>query len=127
MGHEGLHYGDALVKRSPLRKRNPKRRARLFAEDFHSKDFVEWIHGWACANCGITGYSEAAHTRSRGAGGKASDIIPLCGNHHGIEGCHSKYDRHAEEIAEYRDCLRRQAKNYWTDFQATQRSEDDAA
>jgi hypothetical protein len=49
----------------------------------------------------VQGFSEAAHVRSRGAGGKASDLVPLCGPkpagyYCGVQfterGCHQTFD-----------------------------------
>ena len=90
--------GEQEVKRSPLKKRNAKRQARAFSEDFGSPERVTWIQAQPCAICGRTP-SECAHVRasitavlciaspislrrSRGAGGKAADIVPLCSAHH---------------------------------------------
>lgn len=77
-----LNKGDAQLSReTPLAKRNPERKARLFEEQFGSVAFVKWVRLQECAVCG-SWPSEAAHATSRGAGGKADDILPLCPVHH---------------------------------------------
>lgn len=77
-----LARGDAeLSRETPLRKRNPERRERLFEEQFGSVARVRWFQMQECAACG--GWpSECAHVTSRGAGGKAEDCIPLCRDCH---------------------------------------------
>jgi hypothetical protein len=70
-----------LSRETPLRKRNPERKARLFDEQFGSVARVRWFQMQECAAC--HGWpSECAHVRSRGAGGKAEDCIPLCKDCH---------------------------------------------
>jgi hypothetical protein len=71
------------VKRvsKPLPAVNRKRKAKLTARQFG--DHAEYIRSLPCvcrgADCGP---SEAAHVRSRGAGGTAADLVPLCRRHH---------------------------------------------
>lgn len=54
-----------------------------------------------CVNCGIDGYSQAAHANGleygKGMGMKASDdaIFPLCADRPGIVGCHTLFDQGA--------------------------------
>jgi hypothetical protein len=47
-----------------------------------------------CINCGVEGYSQAAHGPAAGKGLKASDdlLFPLCTVRVGVNGCHEKYD-----------------------------------
>lgn len=85
-----------LVRRTPLkpgveelrrnveiRKRNAKRAAARFDDSFGSVARVRWVQMQPCLACG--GWpSECAHVKSRGAGGKAEDTIPLC------HACHAK-------------------------------------
>jgi hypothetical protein len=89
------------MKRSALKPKNARRKKARFESDFGGAEYLAAIKAMPCAICGVSGFSEAAHVRSRGAGGKASDLVPLCGPHHGgfwddmqiIEpGCHSKFD-----------------------------------
>ena len=54
-----------------------------------------------CVQCGIEGYTQAAHsnqiTNGKGMGLKADDraIFPLCADRPGVRGCHSLYDQGA--------------------------------
>ena len=51
-----------------------------------------------CKNCGIVGYSQAAHVNTgKGTGTKASDLdcFPLCCDRPGVRGCHSLFDQGA--------------------------------
>lgn len=90
------------MKKVPLKKRNVRRAKEAFTEAFGEKG--SWVRGFSCAigvygrNPGeCDGLIEAAHVRSRGAGGAAKDIIPLCTRHHreqhdaGIRTTESKY------------------------------------
>ena len=59
--------------------------------------YVEWMHNFGCAICGWRPV-EAAHVRSRGAGGDdVGNIVPLCAAHHreqhtrGIKTFQTKY------------------------------------
>ena len=80
-----LSRGEAeLVRRTPLKKRNDARRDRLFREQFGSEALVKWVRMQCCVVCGCWP-SEAAHATSRGAGGKAKDILPLCPWHHTVQ------------------------------------------
>lgn len=85
-----------------LRKENPERRERLFEEAFGGEERVRWVASMACGICGVTGWTENAHVRSRGAGGKACDIVPLCGSRTErgvmVEGCHSVLDTHPWDL-----------------------------
>ena len=94
------------MRRTPLKRQgkprpvNRKRKAREFARAYGSTARVEFVKALPCANCGIVGYSQNAHTENGGAGRKGpyTSIIPLCGPH-GFpgfiyEGCHARWDRH---------------------------------
>jgi len=84
-----------LRRKTPLKKRNEKRRARLFDEQFGSVAFVKWVRLQECSVPGCGGWPcEAAHVVSRGAGGTAEDIIPLCHEHH-----REQHDRGVETFA----------------------------
>lgn len=114
----------SLVARSlkPIPKVNKKRKERLFREDFHSVEYVRWIQGWPCALCRVGGYSIAEHTKTRGAGGKYSDLIPLCesrqlGTRWAVEGCHEKRHRGDEELLAAQMWLRSIAAHYWIAFE----------
>lgn len=105
-----------FLKRSPLKKVNRERRKRLFEEDFGSKEYLAFIHSLPCAVCNEYGWTQAAHTKSRGAGGKVDDVAPLCGNRLGITGCHARYDDHDPEVRQYELMLRSLAKQLRADW-----------
>lgn len=68
--------------RTTLPRRNPERAARRFAVQFGSAERVEWLHGFPCCACGHRGEIHAHHVVSRGAGGTADDMVPLCATCH---------------------------------------------
>jgi hypothetical protein len=70
-----------LNRRTPLKKANAKRKRARFARAYGSGDNVARVQSMACIVCNRTP-SEAAHVRSRGAGGTWRDIVPLCRDHH---------------------------------------------
>lgn len=70
-----------LHRNTPLKASNPKRKRQRFARAYGSSDNVERIQAMPCVICGRSP-SEAAHVRSRGAGGTWRDIVPLCRDHH---------------------------------------------
>jgi hypothetical protein len=72
------------MKRSQIRKVNPKRKRARFEAAYGSQANVERIRALPCVICGRTP-SEAAHVRSRGAGGTWRDIVPLCTTHHRMQ------------------------------------------
>jgi hypothetical protein len=106
-----------IARHARLRPINPERRAKLFKKHYDSKEYVEHLHAMPCAICGEYGWTEAAHTKSRGAGGKASDLVPLCGNHLGMVGCHQLFDSHDEEVEQHRPRLVAMAKELWNAWQ----------
>jgi RNase P subunit RPR2 len=69
------------MKRSPIKRSNPARKRKRFAEAFGSRERVEAIRRTPCVVCGVVP-SENAHVRSRGAGGTWQDVVPLCRDHH---------------------------------------------
>lgn len=71
-----------LERRTRLRRANPERRARLHAKQFGAK--AEWIRSLGCLRCGWRP-CDAAHARSRGAGGTAEHLVPLCWWCHGMQ------------------------------------------
>jgi len=60
---------------------NAKRRARLYLEQFAGPidgyDHAAAIRAMPCCATGILGPSEPHHVKSRGAGGKWTDLVPL--------------------------------------------------
>ena len=76
-----------LKRRTGIRKVNRKRKAARFAKNFGEK--AAWIREMPCAVtvCQYREYSwtEAAHVKSRGAGGSSAHLAPLCAVHHGLQ------------------------------------------
>ena len=69
------------MKRTRIRSRNPARLKRLREAQYGPH--ADRIRSLPCLigrDC--HGTVEAAHVRSRGAGGKSSDLVPLCRGHH---------------------------------------------
>lgn len=63
---------------------------------------------YPCKNCGISGYSQAAHPNTgKGMGTKTDDRLcfPLCADRPGEQGCHPKFDQHAMFPKEVRQRL----------------------
>jgi hypothetical protein len=90
-----------MLKRVPCKKLgSAEKRARKFRLHYHSKQYVLYIHAMPCAECGVEGYSEAAHVISRGAGGEAKHLVPLCRNRFDIVGCHPTFDERRWELPE---------------------------
>ena len=89
----------AILRRTPLRKANPERRARLYARNFG--DHADTIRSMPCLVPGCQQRVEACHARARGMGGaKGSwrDLVPLCREHHIEAGEHRTTQRHAFEL-----------------------------
>lgn len=56
------------------------------------------VAAYPCKNCGIWGYSQAAHPNAgKGMGMKTDDRLcfPLCCDRPGVRGCHSAFDQGA--------------------------------
>jgi hypothetical protein len=107
------------VKRSPLKRgkpmraKNPKRAKQRQQVAFGEK--AEWIRTLRCVvgeayHCSLLHVAgrqpaEAAHVKSRGAGGRAEHLIPLCVLHHheqhtlGISTFAEKYGIDLTELA----------------------------
>tara|TARA_R110000868_G_scaffold50475_1_gene161297 strand:+ start:507 stop:833 length:327 start_codon:yes stop_codon:yes gene_type:complete len=61
-----------------------------------SPSYRRWVASTACRNCGIEGYSQAAHpNQGRGLGQKTDDrlVFALCCTRPGILGCHAEHDQ----------------------------------
>jgi len=71
--------------RAPLNKVNRERKARVNATTF--SDQSRLVRTLPCCACGKRPPSDPAHERSRGAGGKDRDCVPLCS---GVHGCHRR-------------------------------------
>lgn len=70
-----LAPGPGPERKTRVRKRNPERQARLAEEQFG--DHARWVRTLRCCVCG-TRPTVAHHTKTRGAGGKADALVPLC-------------------------------------------------
>lgn len=97
-----LKRGADMRRRKRIRARNPERAERLFERNYLSEEFVTWIHSLACVVSGSGGSSwdpiVAAHVRSKGAGGRWSDIVPMLRSLHdelhqiGVRSFEKKYE-----------------------------------
>lgn len=60
-----------------------------------SDPYRRLVAGLPCKNCGIQGYSQAAHVPPDGKGIKQDDRLtfPLCCTRPGINGCHVDFDQ----------------------------------
>ena len=104
-----------LKRTKPMKRVNAARKRKAFIEDFGGKEYLEVIHSMPCAVCDAPcEWTEAAHLTSRGAGGKADVIVPLCGSRFGELGCHAKYDLRDSELRDHEPRLRRLAKRLWS-------------
>jgi hypothetical protein len=73
-----------MPKRSPVRKRNPKRQRSEFARAYGSKERAEWVRSLRCVVRGCLGASENVHIATGGVSRKADAerIVPMCRLHH---------------------------------------------
>ena len=111
-----LSRGKPLKRRTPINPANKKRRAARRAVTFGERGAL--VRGMPClckaygaiwSGSACDGAIEAAHVRSRGAGGTRRDLVPLCERHHreqhqrGIESFSTRYSlnlpEHAARIA----------------------------
>lgn len=108
------------IKRKPVARRSgkPKRFASL-----RSPEYCAWIRSLSCVllwrtdpgRDGCCGRTEAAHVKSRGAGGAdVGNVVPLCVRHHreqhaiGIKSFERKYTLSlAEQALGYKDMWHR--------------------
>lgn len=77
------------LRRTPLRRVNPERRAKLREIQFGTHG--PRIEALRCAVCAALPRVEPAHVKSCGAGGEWRDIVPLCAR------CH-RFDQHQRGI-----------------------------
>lgn len=66
-------------------------------EPVRSEAYRRLVAAYPCKNCGIAGYSQAAHPNTgKGMGLKTDDRLcfPLCSDRPGVEGCHPKFDQY---------------------------------
>jgi hypothetical protein len=118
------------VRKTRPKSRNLQRKRRLFEENFGGESYLAFIHSLPCDVCGADPlFTEAAHLTARGAGGKASDIAPLCRRRPyfplwAIEaGCHQRYDEHDPLIRKHEKRLRKLAVERWQNFSQSHRKQ----
>ena len=100
----GTSAGQALTAiktRAPLRASTyaaPTEPAAPIAKapPVRSEAYRRAVASLPCINCGIQGYSQAAHLPPEAKGMKQSDLLtfPLCRTRVGIPGCHQDYDQY---------------------------------
>ena len=106
----------AARKRSRIKSRNHKRMKRLREEQFGGA-YRDYIVSLPCDICGDPNHSEPAHLKSRGSGGKACDLAPLCGPQGIFAGCHRIYDEHCWTLPHgTEERLKTIAAQRWQDF-----------
>lgn len=66
------------------------------AEPTRDERYRRLVAALPCSNCGIEGYSQAAHGPTLGARIKADDreTFPLCADRPGVKGCHARFDQY---------------------------------
>lgn len=92
-----------IKRKTPLKVQNITRKAALFKRNYGSKAVVTWLHNQPCVvpDC-VNLDIEAAHVKSRGAGGTWEDLVPLCRWHHeeqGAKGINTFQLRHGISLA----------------------------
>ena len=81
-----------LKRKTPVRKVNAVRRAKMFQRNFDGGiGHSTWIRAHKCILCETMRVkqrtpTQAAHVKSRGAGGDWRQLVPLCFAHHGEQG-----------------------------------------
>lgn len=71
-------YSTFTAPRRPLPRVNDERQSRRLVEQFGGEERLRWIHRQPCATCYARPPSDAAHVKTRAAGGGPDDMIPLC-------------------------------------------------
>lgn len=77
-----------MKRKAWIRARNDERREHLAQAQYDGgKDHANYVRGQGCvvANGDCYGDVQAAHVRSRGAGGTAKDMVGMCWFHHQVE------------------------------------------
>lgn len=95
-----------LRRKTWMRRSNPERRAALKAEQFGPCAAMARTLPCCVLTCDALPPSEAAHVRSRGAGGRdRANVAPLCREHHreqhdvGIVSFEAAHDLDLEAVA----------------------------
>jgi hypothetical protein len=81
-GGSALKRGKPMKRGKRIKPRNPERCAKAEAEDFGAPARVARCLDCCVWTCKARAPSDAAHYRSRGAGGKSHQLVPLCRPHH---------------------------------------------
>lgn len=71
-----------LTRRTRLRPVNRERRLERYAAAYGDRGALVRAMPCVCRGNECEGPIEAAHVRSRGAGGTRRDLVPLCSRHH---------------------------------------------
>lgn len=78
-----LKRGAPIARKTRLRPSNPKRRREAFERNFGQRGEVVRSMPCLLAVTGeCRGLVQAAHAKSRGAGGGRRELVPLCAGHH---------------------------------------------
>lgn len=94
-----LKPGAPPRRRTTLRQVNPELKREREGRAFGRK--AEWVRTFPCVVCGRAPV-DAAHVRSRGAGGTSEDLIPLCRECHSAQhqmGIRTFERRHVVDLA----------------------------
>lgn len=110
------------LKQSPLKKTNAVRLKKLREVQFGG-EYAEVVRSEMCAIAKLSyvdpechGMIQASHVISRGAGGRAWDMVPLCVRHHHEQ--HSGgFGYIAERYGITKDELRGVARRLWNAYQ----------
>lgn len=82
-----MKRGGPLQRKTRMRARNPKRGHKF--PHLVDGPYREWIRSLTCEaveSGGCNGTVQAAHVRTRGAGGAdRGNLVPLCAKHHGLQ------------------------------------------
>lgn len=70
------------LRRGPLRPINRERRLESYAQAYGDRGELVRAMPCICRGNECRGPTEAAHVKSRGAGGTRRDLVPLCSRHH---------------------------------------------
>lgn len=85
---KGLHKGTMRASTQAMQPR-PK------IKPVRDEAYRRLVAALPCINCGVEGYSQAAHPNyGKGGSTKTSDTdcFPLCADRPGVRGCHSAFD-----------------------------------
>jgi hypothetical protein len=100
-------------RRARLGPGSREKRRERFRRQYGSVENVEAIKREPCWNCGVRGYTVAAHTETGGTGMKAGPetLAALCCSRMDVKGCHEKLDDY--ELEDERPRLQAKARARW--------------